>query len=226
MSKIVEEERSNTRWQDWIGILLKIVSIVSIIFVAYLGHSYSSRVASEQRIKEIAERLAPAETPTERKNDFIAYTLLRFQFSGKKASKDESIQKLLAQQIFTLILQEKQPDIYNPKDRDMLLRIRIVEKAISDTKSEEVFFAEILFQKENKRAILEFENFIQLYPNHWVLPWAYFNIASIYSVIDPPKALEYGKKALNEARNHEYEDGEIDEMAKRLKKRVMGFKGE
>lgn len=221
----IEEGRSNTKskWRDWIDIFLKIFSMVLMIFFACLGYCYNSRVANEQRIKELVNGLTPEEP---KKQVFSSYTLARFQFPEKKASKDKNVQKLLARQISILILGEIYPDVYNSKDRYMFERLQVIDKAINDKQSSEVIFAEILFQKNDQKAIEALENFIKSYPKHWLIPWAYYNIASILSVIDPLKAREYAMKALNKAREFGYEDGEIEEMSKRLKKRIEGFKGE
>lgn len=223
MNKGVDEKRSNTRWRDWVDIVLKIASIFFMILFFCLGYLYNSRVADEQRIKELVCALTPDEP---KKQVFSSYTLARFQFPEKKASKDKNVQKLLARQISILVLGGLYPDVYVAKDLYMLQRLQVIDKAINDNdkQSSEVIFAEILFQKNDQKAIEALENFIKSYPKHWLIPWAYYNIASILSEKDPPNASVYAKQSLKEARFFEYEAGEIEEMSKRLKQRgIEGF---
>ncbi|MBI4690821.1 MAG: hypothetical protein HY754_11255 [Nitrospirae bacterium] len=205
---------TNTGWRDKVDVS-KIASIfiaISMAFLALFGSKLNLGVAHEQRVEQLVKGLAPDE---EKEKIFSAYVSLRCLFSEEEVSRDEKVQKLLSRQIFLLILQQIYPDRNVAKNFEMLERLQIVDMAINHKESTEFIFAKILFQKENEEAIEEFTNFIKLHPKHWLIPWAYFNIASTLSdKKDTLKALEYKKKAIDEARRLKYEDADIAEMSK------------
>jgi len=211
------------RWLKWIDIIFKAVSVVAMVYLSCVAHTYNKRADDEKNIKELTMVFAPDKI---KEKDFLTYVLMKFRCREKKGFEDKNSQKLMAQLISILVLQESNPDIYNSKDHNMFERIKIIDKEINNRQSSEIIFVEMLFQKNGKKTIDGLSNFIRLNPQHWLIPWAYFNIASIYSEVDSPKACEYVSKALNEARRFGYEDGEVEEMARRLKERIKECKGE
>jgi hypothetical protein len=211
----------------WLDISSKIASIavgIGIVFLTWLGYHHTSRIAYEREIKELIASFA-SEWIGKKQQAFSAYTNLRvLSVKGKISEDDWHIQRLLAENISKSVLMEPYPDRDIPKHENAFRLIKYIDKFVRGKESPEVIFTKILFIKENKKAIKEFKMFIGRHQKHWLIPWAYYNLASI-SILEGKKGLgdKYQEKFEKKARDLAYDTAYIEEMKRRINERKETF---